>query len=141
MPRTADALARVLADCQARAPAEAVGVVLAGPAGPQVVPLRNALPDPEARTAFAVDPREWMAVERGALDRGQRLAALYHSHPGGPLALSAADLRFATPGGQGLAADLQLWLVGPDSGGKLNQFKCFNFIEGAWRHASPCSFG
>jgi proteasome lid subunit RPN8/RPN11 len=118
-----------------------VGLVLAGPAGAEVVPLGNALPAREALAAFAVDPGEWMAVERRALEGGQRLAALYHSHPRGPLALSAEDLHFATPGGQPLAEGLQLWLVGPDSTGKFNQFRCFNFTEGGWSNASPCSFG
>ncbi len=141
MTSTAELLARVLEDCRARAPEEAVGLVLAWPGGAEVVPLRNAAPGGRARTAFEVEPREWMAAERRALDAGGRLAALYHSHPLGPLALSPEDVRFASPGGEPLAAGLQLWLAGPDSNGIVSQFKCFNFTEGRWSDANPCSFG
>jgi proteasome lid subunit RPN8/RPN11 len=139
---TAEVRAAVLADCRARLPDEAVGVVLAGGRGPpEVVPLPNALPRPAAGAAFAVAPRDWMAVERRALDAGRSIGALYHAHPRGPLELSAADLDFATPGGSPLSDGLELWLVGPDSAGILNEIVVFSFVEGRWRRANPCSFG
>jgi proteasome lid subunit RPN8/RPN11 len=139
---TAEVRSAILADCLARRPDEAVGVVLVGGLGPpEVVPLPNALPGPASRAAFAVAPRDWMAVERRALDAGRAIGALYHAHPRGPLALSRADLAFATPGGAPLSDGLELWLVGPDSGGILNQIVVFSFVRGQWRRASPCSFG
>jgi proteasome lid subunit RPN8/RPN11 len=135
---TAELRAQVLADCQARAPAEAVGVVLLQADGTaRAVPLRNLLQGSRARRAFEVDLREWMALER---DGHTRVAVLYHCHPLGPARLSAADQAFATPGGQPLSAGLELWLVTPDDTEKLSNIKRFTFTGGHWAHATPCSF-
>jgi proteasome lid subunit RPN8/RPN11 len=140
VPATPEALVLALADCQARAPDEAVGLVLEDEAGRQaVVPLPNALPTPACRRGFAVAPADWMAAERRAQAAGERVCALYHSHPAGPFALSEEDRRLATPGGQPLTAGLELWLIGPDERGILNQIEAFSFIRGAWRRANPCS--
>jgi [CysO sulfur-carrier protein]-S-L-cysteine hydrolase len=141
VPATPELREAVLADCRARAPAEAVGVVLVDAVGGQLaVPLPNRLPGAAALQGFEVAPGDWMALERRAAASGQRLGALYHSHPHGPLQLSDRDRRVLTPGGQPLCAGLELWLVGPAADGLLSQFRCFRFSEGAWHEVKPLFF-
>ncbi len=99
-------LAAVRADAEARAPQECCGLVWRGPSGVRVEPAANQAAEPTL--AFEIAP--------GALIRGARgleaLAAIYHSHPDGPAALSATDrAAFTGPTGP-LWPGVELWVVG-----------------------------
>lgn len=116
----------VLQRCEAAYPEEACGALLQLPDGRvEHRPLRNAYDahrarDPAAwpksnRTAFLVAPGEWMALEAEARARGATVC-LYHSHCDGPAELSAADRRFAAPGGAPLLEGLTLLVVSVRAG-------------------------
>jgi [CysO sulfur-carrier protein]-S-L-cysteine hydrolase len=90
-------------------PEEGCGVLLAGDGGVRVVALPNAQAahrarDPaafprDARRAYVFEPRDWLGVLRRADDAGERLLAVFHSHPEGPANFSAEDRRQAAPEG------------------------------------------
>ncbi|MCC6670087.1 MAG: Mov34/MPN/PAD-1 family protein [Planctomycetes bacterium] len=93
-------LRRLLAAAAAAAPAEACGVLL-GPGGAAparilaFAPLTNRA---AATGAFALDPREFLAVEAAGRRQGLAVLGTFHSHPhAGPLP-SALDLEMAWPG-------------------------------------------
>lgn len=54
----------------------------------------------EARTHFEIDALDVLAAEDGARDAGLEVLGVWHSHPRGPLAPSAAD-RGLEPAGRG----------------------------------------
>ena len=56
-------------------------------------PVNNVSAEPECR--FEMDPRQQIAAMREMRDAGERLFAIYHSHPQGPPAPSPADVRLA----------------------------------------------
>jgi len=58
----------------------------------EAVPLRNADASPEH---FSFVPEEQFAAVKAARAKGQRLSAVYHSHPASPARLSQEDLRLA----------------------------------------------
>ena len=65
--------------------------------------MRNALAPPRALNGFEMDPAELLAELRRAEQGGERLVAIYHSHPRGSSALSATDEHSAVgPGGEPL---------------------------------------
>jgi proteasome lid subunit RPN8/RPN11 len=90
-------------------PEEGCGVLLAGEGGVRVVALSNAQAaqrarDPaafpgDARRAFVFEPRDWLEVLRGADAAGERVLAVFHSHPEGPAHFSAEDRRQTAPEG------------------------------------------
>jgi [CysO sulfur-carrier protein]-S-L-cysteine hydrolase len=105
----APVLAEVLAHLRAAWPEEGCGVLLEGEAGLRFLPLANAQAthharDPEAfprdaRHAFTIEPATWLRLMKESEARGDRLAALVHSHPQGPARFSDEDLRQAAPDG------------------------------------------
>ncbi len=120
--------ARVLAHCRAEAPGEAVGVLLEGTDGLEVLPLPNVSQTP--RQAFEVAARDWLGVEARAAATGQEVRVLYHSHPAGPPTLSTTDRTLATPGGQPLRAGLWLVVIGlPTIGPPSARRYCWNGCE------------
>jgi proteasome lid subunit RPN8/RPN11 len=60
-------------------------------------PLPNRDED-SPRTRFSVSPRDYMAVESAADERGVRLLGFWHSHPDHPARPSATDRRYAWEG-------------------------------------------
>jgi proteasome lid subunit RPN8/RPN11 len=84
----------MLAHLRAVYPDEGCGLLAVGPDGETVAahyPVRNVAAQP--RVAYEGEPE---AVLEGllAMERaGQRLGAIYHSHPGGPAYPSATDVR------------------------------------------------
>lgn len=80
----------LVAEAQARYPLEACGLVFEGPTGVRVQPMENALDryharDPKrfprtAATGYLLDPRQQLDALEQAAARGERLAAIFHSH-------------------------------------------------------------
>lgn len=99
---TPELLAAVLGHARVEAPREASGVFLAVKDQPVFVPVRNISEDPD-RVIW--DPACLAAAE----DRGP-VVGYVHSHPGGPLMPSHADLD-----GQE-ASGLPWWIVVPETG-------------------------
>lgn len=83
----------VVEHARAVLPAEAVGL-LGGPA-PDFATLAVPLPNCAGRQAYLADPWAQFNAERYLASRGYQLVAVYHSHPGGGVQLSALDLAFA----------------------------------------------
>ena len=119
---------------------EVCGFVLEGP-GPgaqALVPARNSAAAPARE--FRIEPREVLAVLRGAEDAGRALVAMYHSHPEGGAELSARDLAE-------LVVDRQptlpgaLLLVLSLVGGRAKEVRAYAWRAGAYseaaRHAAP----
>jgi proteasome lid subunit RPN8/RPN11 len=92
-----DVLSRTIADCRARLPFEACGVLLGEHKSDTLrirtcVPLTNAADRPE--TSFRFDEREWLRIlyEDDLRKRaGHRLLGIYHSHPAAGAVPSADD--------------------------------------------------
>jgi proteasome lid subunit RPN8/RPN11 len=84
-------LSAVIEHCRAEAPREACGL-LAGTEPPRVTthyPLRNEL---ASETRYRGDSRDTIAAVLAMRDRGERLLAIYHSHPASPAVPSRHDL-------------------------------------------------
>jgi proteasome lid subunit RPN8/RPN11 len=82
-------------------PEECCGALLGrsdeGAARVEVVrPIANVRAD-ERRRRFLVDPREYLAAERAARERGLELLGFYHSHPDHPAEPSRFDRLHAWP--------------------------------------------
>jgi len=56
-------------------------------------PITNVAAAPQR--LFAMDPRQQIAAMRSMREQGEELAAIYHSHPGGPAYPSNTDLEQA----------------------------------------------
>ncbi len=82
---------RLLALAQAHPETEVCGLVgwRAG-AEPTFYPVANVAEAPGR--LFRMDPREQIAAMKAMRERGERLFAIYHSHPQGPARPSATDL-------------------------------------------------
>jgi proteasome lid subunit RPN8/RPN11 len=91
-----------------------------------VHPLRNAYDahharDPArfphtARTAFAFDPREWLALILEAETRGERVVCVYHSHVDTGAHFSAEDREWAAPDGEPLLPGVSYLVVSVEGG-------------------------
>jgi proteasome lid subunit RPN8/RPN11 len=90
---------RVIGNCRSRRPIEACGV-LAGPAGGdrpvRMIPLLNAC---MSDSLFAFDPDEQLRVWQGLDAIGERVVAVYHSHPATPAVPSTTDIAYAADPG------------------------------------------
>lgn len=83
----------MLAHARLEFPIEACGI-LGGEGGvvSEYHPVPNLKASPEQ---FLMDPRRQIAVMRSLEERGLELLAFFHSHPHGPAAPSAEDIRLA----------------------------------------------
>lgn len=109
---------------------EVCGFVLAGGgAAPEIVALRNAAGDP-AR-AFRLDPRDVLDVMRRAEREHRTLAALYHSHPSGGASLSAKDLDGLTMDGGPLLPEVELWVIGMETGRAID-LRAYRWVDGGY---------
>ena len=86
-------LEQMIRDARARAPIEACGY-LGGSDGVvrSAHPLTNVDNSDEH---FSFDPEEQFAAVRAMRERGEKLMAVYHSHPRTPARPSAEDIRLA----------------------------------------------
>ena len=81
----------MLRHTRASAPLEACGLLAAGPDG--VVTAAYCVTNLDASPAsYTLDPTEHVRALYDAESRGWRLAAVFHSHPGGAPVPSAADV-------------------------------------------------
>lgn len=80
-------------------PHECCGVLLGGAGAAarevaEIVPMRNANTE-SPRNRFDFDPKEHLAVQRQARERGLDVVGFYHSHPDHPARPSQYDLEHA----------------------------------------------
>lgn len=81
---------QMLQHAEGAAPLEAVGLV--GGDNENVAHLVIELPNLAGKDEFFADPFAQFQAERRISDSGLKILAIYHSHPGGCLQLSDADL-------------------------------------------------
>jgi|GEM_PF-2189279 len=84
---------QIVRHAQVAAPMEAVGMVGGHANGRAVVVIE--LPNLAGPFEFFADPFAQYRAERRLAEAGLTLLAIYHSHPGGGLQLSSADVHFA----------------------------------------------
>ena len=113
-PALPEDLTEVIRHLESCYPQEGCGVLLRGGGeGPwRVRPLRNVqdalhASDPvrhprTSRTAYAFDPREWLAVLTEADARGEHVACVFHSHVDTEACFSDEDRRHSAPEGHPL---------------------------------------
>ena len=85
----------MIAHCQRDYPKEACGLLAAATAdGPiiQVYPMRNVEDSP---IGYSMNPKEQLQIEKQMRSRGQRLAAIYHSHTASDAYPSSVDVSLA----------------------------------------------
>lgn len=119
MVTASTALDEVFAACARAYPLEACGVVIRRPDGAlRVHPMQNASArlglDP--RRAYALDPREQLAVFRDAQRQCERIEIIFHSHCDAGAHFSDDDRLQAAPGGQPLHPDTSYLVVAVDRG-------------------------
>jgi [CysO sulfur-carrier protein]-S-L-cysteine hydrolase len=85
-------LDRVIEHAKSCHPVEACGLLVGRQHAERFIPVKNTLASP---TEFEMDPAELIAVLRDLRESGERLIAIYHSHPHGPAELSRRDIERA----------------------------------------------
>ena len=114
---------------------EACGFVVADRWGVlEVVPIRNVAGEVEGppglgerpETAFLVDPVAHLALVRRLRREGGRIAAVFHSHVGGPARLSVVDRELAVVDGRPLLPGADQIVVAVESG-KVNEIGIFRW--------------
>ncbi|MBJ94198.1 MAG: hypothetical protein CMP23_06925 [Rickettsiales bacterium] len=80
----------------------------------RLIPCHNQVDLAHQHRAFAIDPMEVLSAEDQALEEGEQLIGLMHSHSLAPARPSAADITSARSWPQ------TLWLIlGPDGDGRI----------------------
>ena len=108
----ADMLEQIEAHAREAYPSECCGMIFGPKEGTtlsRVRPCVNAQDkyhalDPEtfprqSDTAYFIEPRELLAIDRELTDRGERIAVIYHSHPDHDAYFSEEDVRRAVSEG------------------------------------------
>jgi proteasome lid subunit RPN8/RPN11 len=141
-------LEKIRAEAARAYPHEGCGALLGRDLGlvDETLPLPNQDHD-SPRTRFSVSPRDYMAVESAADERGVRLLGFWHSHPDHPARPSSTDRRYAWEGlltvviavERGMPRDITAWDVpgldrpfrqltlvvdAPDSAGAPQEVSC-----------------
>jgi len=62
----------------------------------KAIPVENISTENQKRR-FMINPLDYLKIERKALEEGQALLGIYHSHPDHPAIPSVHDLEFAQP--------------------------------------------
>jgi proteasome lid subunit RPN8/RPN11 len=128
-------LARLTEAALAEPGREACGFVVADRRGVlEVVPVRNVAGLVEGppglgerpEVAFLVDPTAHLALARRLRRDGGRIAAVFHSHLGGPARLSAVDRDLAVVDGRPILPGVDQIVVGLESG-KVNEIGIFRW--------------
>jgi len=123
------ALAPLRALAEASPEREVCGFVLRDSAGgAEVLPARNAAPDPTR--GFAIGAMDVLAMERLAARQGCSIAALYHSHPSGGAVLSALDVECLSVNGLPLLPGVDLWVIALRNG-RVKEVRAYRFEGGA----------
>ncbi len=85
---------QLLAQAQSQPEQEICGLIGGdGRHPPHCYPVANVAAEPSHR--YRLDPAQQIDAMRQMRERGERLLAIYHSHPHGPARPSATDLREA----------------------------------------------
>lgn len=108
----------------------------------QVWPCCNVWdPVTERRHRFALDPREQLAAQRWARERGERVIGVAHGHPGSDPMPSDVDCRLGTVetlmvicGGDG---QLQAWWLRSDRRVMAVPIAVWDTLEGELRSVAP----
>jgi len=87
----AEVLEEIIAHAKKAYPKEDCGVIAGFDVG-RFIPMKNVA---DTETEFEMDPQELIRVLRDIRNSGQRLIAIYHSHPKGPARLSSKDIERA----------------------------------------------
>ena len=85
-------LEEVIRDAQKAYPAEACGLLIGRNIADRFVPIANISPSPHH---YEMDPAQLIATLRTLRTTGERLVAIFHSHPNGPAEPSATDVERA----------------------------------------------
>jgi len=86
---------RILSHAQANPDTEICGLIAGTPGhATHAYPITNIATNPSNR--FRLDPKSQIDALRQMRERAEALVAIYHSHPHGPAAPSAIDLREAS---------------------------------------------
>lgn len=137
----------MLRDVERAHPNEGCGVILKGPSGLRIHPMRNVYDelrasDPRrfsrsARTAYHFSPKEWLQVNLAAEAAGEEVACVYHSHVDVGSYFSDEDAAMAAPEGEPLLPGVQYLVLAVNSGkaqgARLFGWKgtCFREVEGS----------
>ena len=70
----------------------------------------------EAKTAYAIDPKDMERIENEAKKKNQKIICIFHSHPEHGVYFSAEDKGMAAPWGEPLFPDLSYIVVSVYSG-------------------------
>lgn len=140
MPIPADVLREIYAHASAAYPNECIGVIWKIQEGDttrwEVARLTNIqdqlhAKNPimyarSARTAYAIGPRDWRALDARLEEPGTQLAVIYHSHPDTDAYFSQEDTYFAAQEGEPSFPDT-VYLVMSVREGMTVDHKCFQW--------------
>jgi proteasome lid subunit RPN8/RPN11 len=82
-------LDQVIQHAKAAFPNEACGLLVGRDVADRFIPVKNISPTAQE---YEMDPAELIAALRGLRESGERLIAIFHSHPHGPAAPSKTDI-------------------------------------------------
>jgi [CysO sulfur-carrier protein]-S-L-cysteine hydrolase len=85
-------LDQILQHAKSAYPNEGCGLVVGQTSAERFIPITNLSASP---TEYEMDPAELIRVLRELRGTGDRLVAIYHSHPNGPAELSRKDIERA----------------------------------------------
>jgi len=116
-----DLLEKILDHCRTAFPNEACGI-LSGKGGQvsRVYAMANIEPSP---VSYFMDPAEQLSVQKEMRDRGERMMAIFHSHPQSPAYPSAKDIKLAF-------YDDAVYMIVGLSGSGAGEIRAFTIIEG-----------
>jgi proteasome lid subunit RPN8/RPN11 len=101
-------------------PNEACGLLVGRDAVDRFIPVKNIAAGPDR---YEMDPAELISVLRNLRETGEKLLAVFHSHPQGPAELSKTDIEHAY---YPEAAHLIISLADPDR----PQAAAFRIVDG-----------
>ena len=82
-------LEEVFQQAKAAFPNEACGLLVGRDIADRFIPVKNISPSAQE---YEMEPAELIAALRGLRESGERLIAIFHSHPRGPAAPSKTDI-------------------------------------------------
>jgi proteasome lid subunit RPN8/RPN11 len=85
-------LDQILQHAESAYPNEGCGLLVGQTSAERFIPITNLSASP---TEYEMDPAELIRVLRELRGTGERLVAIYHSHPNGPAELSRKDIERA----------------------------------------------